>query len=67
MSGFHVIDAATGEVVQELGRKWTVKTDRPRAQRKRPVSMKLRTQDVDLAIAAGAVLGCYAAFVILPW
>jgi hypothetical protein len=63
VAGTDVVDVATGEVVGELGRKWTVEADRPRTRRKKRLSKKVRDQiQLNVVIAAGVVLGCWLPF-----
>ncbi|WP_405970892.1 hypothetical protein OG496_12370 [Streptomyces sp. NBC_00988] len=59
---FHVIDTATGEVVRELRRDWSVTAARPRRRTKRAQTQTTQ----DFVIAAGLVLGVWLSFVVMP-
>lgn len=60
---FHLIDTATGEVVQEYGRGWATEATRPR----RHQSKRVRAQVMEnFILAAGLVLGVCLYYVVMP-
>ncbi|KUO18409.1 hypothetical protein [Streptomyces dysideae] len=68
-AAFHLVDTATGEVVQELGRGWATKATRSRRHESKQVRtqvMQTQAQTTqDFVLAAGLVLGVLLPLVVM--
>lgn len=60
--GNHIVDTATGEVVRELRRDWSVTTTHPHRRTKQVQTQVMQ----DFIMAAGLVLGVWLSFVVMP-